>query len=338
MQQHIRRAELSDGTSVAYAVSGTGPPLLLMPGWVSHVELDWALAPGRRFFEALSDGRTLLRYDRSGSGLSEPVPDVDIVEREFQIIAAVLDAAAYDVVDLLGMSLSAPLAVKWAAAQPKSVRRMVLYGGWLDGARLADAQVQAHVLGLVEQHWGFGSQILTEIFAPDADAAFRTAFATLQRDAAGPDFARAMLDAGYRISVATESAKVTAPTTVIHRDGDRAAPIAEGRRLAAAIPGARLVVLPGRAHIPYVGDVDTLIDHIRAGLGLPKTRAHTAPRLTARQLQVAALVAAGMTNREVAAELVISERSAESHVERIRTRLGLRSRAQLAAWYATTYP
>jgi pimeloyl-ACP methyl ester carboxylesterase/DNA-binding CsgD family transcriptional regulator len=308
-----------------------------MPGWVSHIELDWALAPERRFFEALAQGRTLLRYDRPGCGLSGPAPTTDLPGTEMQVVAAVLSAVGVDQVDVLGMSVAAPLAVRWAASRPESVGRLVLYGGWVEGARLAEPAIQRHVLGLIEQHWGLGSQVLTEIFAPDADAAFRAAFAALQREAASSATARWVLASGYELSVSDELALVAAPTTVIHREGDRAAPVSEGRRLAAGITRSRLVVLPGRTHIAYVGDVDTLVAEIRSSLGLPRSPVAFSPRLTGRQLEVAALVSQGLSNREIGEALVITERSAESHVERIRTRLGLRSRAQLAAWYATAH-
>lgn len=130
--------------------------------------------------------------------------------------------------------------------------------------------------------------------------------------------------------------RIQAPTLVIHRDRDRAAPLAQGRALAQAIPGARFEVLPGRAHLPYIGDADALARLIRRFLGLPAQRRRAAVTLTQRQREVAALIAEGMTNREIAARLTITERSAESHVERIRDRMGFRSRSQIAAWFVAS--
>ncbi len=336
VEQRIDRTRLADGTEIAYAVSGTGPVLLFLPGWVSHAELDWALTPQRRFFEALAPGRTLVRYDRPGCGLSAPAPDgADVAELELQVIDAVLQAVGAEVADLVGMSLSAIIALRWAAQHPTRIRRLVLYGGWVDGDRLGDPSIRRHVLELVGAHWGFGSQILTDIFAPDADAAFRTAFATLQRAAASAATAHRILAAAYALNASADIGAVTAPTLVIHRRDDHAVPLAEGRRLAQSIPGAELTVLAGSAHIPYVGDADSVVDAMRHGLGLPRSAVRFAPRLTARQLEVAALVAEGLPNRLIAEQLVLTERSVESHVDRIRERLGLRSRAQLAAWYAT---
>jgi pimeloyl-ACP methyl ester carboxylesterase/DNA-binding CsgD family transcriptional regulator len=335
MDQRIHHLLVSGGTKVSYAVAGSGPALVYLPGWVSHLELGWALRAERRFYEALADGRTLVRYDRPGCGLSGPAPSADLVTVEMEVLSAVIQAIGVEQVDLLGTSLSAPLAVKWAAAHPENVTRLVLYGGWVRGDRIAAPKIREHVLGLVEQHWGLGSEVLTEIFAPDADAAFRAAFSAHQRASASADTARRTLAAGYALDVTGDLPLVDAPTAVIHRQDDRAVPLAEGRRLATGIPGATMTVLPGRAHIPFVGDIDALVDAIRRGLGLPPPRHRFAPTLTRRQMEVAALVSQGLSNRQIAERLVITERSAESHVERIRGRLGFRSRAQIAAWYVT---
>jgi len=113
-------------------------------------------------------------------------------------------------------------------------------------------------------------------------------------------------------------------------------PLAEGERLADGIEGATLTVLDGRTHIPFAGDAHAVLNAMRVGLGLPPLGRVTPPTLTPRLKEVAALVALGWSNRQIAEELVISERSAESHVERIRARLGFRSRAQIAAWYVAS--
>ncbi len=134
------------------------------------------------------------------------------------------------------------------------------------------------------------------------------------------------------------SAGFGAATSVIHREDDRAVPIAEGALLAAGIDGATLTVLAGRTHVPFVSDAHAVLNAMRRGLGLPPLERGTQPTLTPRQSKVAELVAQGWSNRQIADELVITERSAESHVERIRGRLGFRSRAQIAAWYVASVP
>ncbi|WP_205860480.1 alpha/beta fold hydrolase [Phycicoccus sp. HDW14] len=338
MEQHLGQTALEDGTQIRFAVTGRGPVVVHVPGWVSHLELGWALPVERRFYEGLTDGRTLVRYDRPGCGLSGPTGRADVVEQEMEVLQAVVAAVGVERFDLVGASFGAPLAVRWAARHPESVDRLVLYGGWVDGDGVAEPAVREHVLGLVAQHWGLASDVLTEIFAPEADAGFRAMFSRYQRASASAERAHQILAACYGVDVSQDLARISSPTTVLHREYDRAVPLAEGRRLAAGIPGATLRVLPGRAHVPFAGDTHALLTAIREGLGLPALDPVEPPALTPRQLEVAALVARGLSNRQIGEALVITERSAESHVERIRARLGFRSRAQVAAWYVGSTP
>jgi pimeloyl-ACP methyl ester carboxylesterase len=325
---------MADGTRVAYAVTGSGPALVLAPGWLSHLELDWSIPAQRLFHESLSSGRMLVRYDRPGCGLSDPYAGPRSVEHELATLAAVVDALQLERFDLLGWSLGAPVGARWAGDRPESVARLVLYGGWARGAAIGDDASRTHVLGLLATHWGLGSDVLTELFAPDADPGTRRVLAQYQRAASSPQTAVALLELAYRLDVSEPLPRVQAPTLVLHRDQDRAAPRSQSRLLAERIPGAQRIELPGRSHLPAMGDSRAVIDQVRRFLGLRRLRAAAPIGLTARQAEVAALVAQGMTNREIAERLHISERSAESHLERIRLRLGLRSRSQLAAWYA----
>lgn len=325
---------MADGTRVAYAVTGSGPALVVAPGWLSHLELDWAIPAQRLFYESLSSGRTLVRYDRPGCGLSDRYAGPRSVEHEVATLAAVVDALQPERFDLLGWSLGAPVAAQWAADRPDSVARLVLYGGWATGAAIGDDASRIHVLGLLANHWGLGSDMLTELFAPDADSGTRRVLAQYQRAASSAETAVALLELAYSIEVSDSLPRVAAPTLVLHRDRDRASPLAQSRFIAERIRDAELVELPGRSHLPAMGDSRAVVDQVRRFLGLRRLREAAPSGLTVRQAEVTALVAQGLTNREVAERLHISERSAESHLERIRLRLGFRSRSQLAAWYA----
>ena len=337
-EQRWGSAYLDDGSEVAYAATGSGPLLLVVPGWLSHLELDWAIPAERMFHEALSSGRTLVRYDRPGCGLSGPYEGPRTMALELATVRAVTQALGAERFDLLGWSLGAAVAAQWAAEQPATVSRLVLYGGWATGVAIGDDDSRRHVLGLLATHWGFGSDLLTDLFAPDADPGTRRALAQYQRAASSAGTAVALLRLAYELDVLPALPRVAAPTLVLHRREDRAAPVAQGRVLADAIPGARLVELEGRSHLPALGDAEAVVDAVRRFLGLPRLRRAVPTGLTARQTEVAALVADGLTNREVAERLGITERSAESHVERIRLRLGVRSRAQVAAWYVAREP
>ena len=258
------------------------------------------------------------------------------MEVELETLDAVVRAVGAERFDLLGASLGAVVAVRWAASHPDNVARLVLYGGWVTGQDLANPVVQDHVLGLVAEHWGLGSDVLADIFAPDADVAARATFSRYQRESASAETGRAMLALCYGVDVSAALSQIHAATLVLHRERDRAVPFAQGRLLAAGIPGAQFELLQGRSHIPYVGDVDALARAVRRFLGLQALRRRVGPGLTARQREVAALVTEGLTNREIGARLGITERSAESHLERIMVRMGFRSRSQIAAWYAAS--
>jgi len=304
--------------------------------WISHLELLWQDPAYRAFFTPLTAVRTVVQYDRPGCGLSEPWPQPQDLDTDVAVLRAVADHLGLDRLDLLGISLGAPVSVAFAARFPDRVGRLVLYGGYADGGEIASPEVRAAMLDLIRAHWGLGSELLADIFLPEGTAETMAVFARLQREAASAESAVEVLAQCYRTRVTELLPRVAAPTLVLHRRDDRAIPYRSGRELAAQIPGARLVSLPGRSHFPYVGDADAVVRAVLEFLGdrpaVPLPR--RTPQLTPRQLQVAALVADGLTNRAIAERLGIEERSAEGHLERIRQRLGVTSRAQVAAWWA----
>ena len=213
----------------------------------------------------------------------------------------------------------------------------MLYGGWATGESIGDEDSKRHLLGLLATHWGLGSDLLTDLFAPDADAGTRRARQLPARGVLGRDRRRA---AAPRV----RAGRTPGPPPRHGADAGAAPHRGPGRtdrggpELAGAIPNAEFVELEGRSHLPAIGDAQAVVDEVRRFLGLPRLRRDVPTGLTARQTEVAALVAQGLTNRELADRLHITERSAESHLERIRLRLGFRSRAQVAAWYVATTP
>src|SRR6185437_3348486 len=138
-----------------------------------------------------------------------------------------------------------------------------------------------------------------------------------------------MLATYYSTSVRDLLPQITAPTTVLHREQDSATRFKLGREVATLIPGAALVPLPGTGHLFYHGEWAPVLDALLGFLAEP---AGPGPRLTGRELEVAALVAEGLTNHAIASRLSIAPRTAEAHVENIRRKLEVRSRAQIAAW------
>ncbi len=277
MEQELGSTRTPGGVEVAYATAGRGRPLLFVGGWLSHLELSWALPAERLLLESLAQGRTLLRYDRPGCGLSDrraPDPSLGL---ELEVVASVLAAAGVQRTDIVASSLGVPLMIAWAAQRPETVDRLVLYGGWARGADLGPPEVRDHLIGLVRASWGLGADVLTDLFAPDASAGTRAALSAYQREASSSETAAALLRLCHHLDVTASLARVQAPTLVVHRDEDRAAPLEQSRLIAASVPGARLEVLPGRSHLPYAGDTARLVGTIRSFLGLPVSHADDSP-------------------------------------------------------------
>jgi pimeloyl-ACP methyl ester carboxylesterase/DNA-binding CsgD family transcriptional regulator len=338
--RQVRFCTTPAGARIAYATAGHGPPLLVPAAWISHLELLWQDPAYRAFFTPLTTVRTVVQYDRPGCGLSEPWPGPQGLDTDLVVLQTVADELQLERFDLLGISLGVPVSIAFAARLPERVGRLVLYGGYADGREIASPEVRAAMLDMIRAHWGLGSELLADIFLPEGSVESKAVFARLQREAASAQTAADLLAQCYDTDVTDLLGEVAAPTLVLHRRDDRAIPSRAGRELAGRIPGARLVTLPGRSHFPFVGDAAAVVRAILEFLGAaPATSSPgpAAPRsgeLTPRQLQVAALVADGLTNRQIAERLGIEERSAEGHVERIRQRLGMTSRAQVAAWIA----
>lgn len=339
-----------EGRRVAFTVSGGGPPLLVPAWWVSHLELDWGDEAFRSFWEAVGEGRTLVRYDNVGVGMSDrdrmPGRDGDrdraappaelTLATEVALLGALVDELGVERVDLLGGSSGGCAAIAFAARRPERVERLLLYGAYADGGAIAPPEVRAALVAAVRSHWGLGSRVLADVFLADASAEERERFARLQRVAASAETAAALLELIYRFDVRGELEQVRAPTLVVHRRDDRAIPYEQGRALAAAIPGATLVPLAGRAHLPWVGDAQSVARALRSFVvpGDAAARAEDEPAaalLSSREREVLALVAEGLSEREIAERLVVSPHTVHRHVANIRHKLASPSRAAAVA-------
>ena len=239
-------------------------------------------------------------------------------------IAAVADAAGLADLSLLGISWGSCSAAAFAAAFPDRVRSLVLIGSLARGSEVAPEALRAAMADTVRAHWGAGSRLLADVWMPGADADARDRFARLQRAAAAPEVAAAMLEAVYRADMREVLSRVRAPALVIHRRNDRAMPFAQGREVASLLPDAQFVAAEGDAHPPWLGDSDAILAAVRAFLAPPS-------ELTAREAEVLRLVAEGLSDSEIAARLIVSPHTVHRHVANIRTKLGQPSRAAAAA-------
>jgi pimeloyl-ACP methyl ester carboxylesterase len=317
----------SDGARIAYATVGRGPALVCDSGWVSHLEFMWQAGAYRRFIEALAQSRTIVRYDKPGTGLSDRQRSDFTAEAEVRALEAVITTLGLQRFDVLGTSQGGVVAALLARRRPQHIQRLVLYGTWAYGPDLTTDEVKASVLALIRAHWGLGSRTLADVFLAGEGAEAADWFAQAQRVSASPDVAADLLAESYKVDVRPILPTLKVPTLVLHRQHDRAVPFRLGREVASLIPGAILTPLIGAAHLPYFGDVHMIIEALNGFLAV-----RSGQSLTVREREVVALLAQGHTNREIADLLVISERTAENHVQRVLNRLGLRSRTAVAAW------
>jgi pimeloyl-ACP methyl ester carboxylesterase/DNA-binding CsgD family transcriptional regulator len=321
------------GGRIAYAVVGQGPPLVLTAWWIGNIELQWRSARFRAFVEALARDRTVVRYDVPGHGLSDPAADGEAdLESELAALEAVVDEVGEHPVSLFGSSSGGCSAIAFAARQPERVERLLLYGSYAHGNAVAPPEVRDALTRLVRTHWGLGSRALADVFIPSAGPEEREDFTRYEREAGSPEGAAELLQLAYRLDVRNLLPSVRVPTLVLHRRQDRAIRFALGRELAAAIPGATFVALPGNDHFPWFGDMDSVVRPVHSFLGAsaPVSDAHDGG-LSGREREILLLVAEGLSDSEIAERLVLSRHTVHRHVANIRNKLGQHSRAAAVA-------
>ena len=328
MRPRIRYCSTPAGR-VAYSTTGTGPALLLDSGWVSHLRGQLELYSFGSFVERLAERFTVIRYDKPGCGLSDR-EGVDLsFDGQVAAALAVTDAVGAGRFRMFGASQGGQLAAAIAARHPDRVGALVLYGLCASGRDLARAEIRKAVVALVQAHWGLGLKALTGAFITDPTAEEVAAFTRAQRASASADVAARLLEVYYDTDVRALLPQIRARTAVLHREADQGTRFELGREVAALIPGATLIPLPGSSHLFYHGDWPAVLE---AALGFLSEPASPGPRLTGRELEVAELVAQGLTNQAIASRLSVAPRTAEAHVENIRRKLQVRSRAEIAAW------
>jgi pimeloyl-ACP methyl ester carboxylesterase/DNA-binding CsgD family transcriptional regulator len=318
-------------------VTGEGPPLVTPAWWVSHLELDWGDQAFRGLWETIGEGYALVRYDRLGVGMSDrDVRNEELtLDNDVGLLRAVLDELALEKVALVGGSAGGCAAIAFAARFPERVSCLLLYGAYANGSAITSPEVGEAIVATVRSHWGLGSRVLADMFLGEAGSVEQERLARYQRASASPETAAALLELIYRNDVRAELPRVQVPTLVVHRRGDRAIPYRLGRELAAGIPGATLIPLEGSAHFAWAGDAASVARALRSFLApTAPGRADSGPArvlLSGREREVLALVAAGLSDQEIAEQLVLSYHTVHRHVANIRRKLGRGSRTAAVA-------
>jgi DNA-binding CsgD family transcriptional regulator/pimeloyl-ACP methyl ester carboxylesterase len=324
--------------ALAYQVLGSGPPdLVVVPGMHSHLDLQWHLLGYRRFVRGIARSCRLIRYDKLGTGLSDPTSRPPTQEERIEDLRLVVESCARDPVVVLGFSEGGPLAISYAVQH--GVAALILYGTSIRAPYGAYLERLEQVLA----GWGSGQSL--DVFAPSMadDAGARQLTASIERAAASPAMARHVIAALATMDATDLLGMVRVPTLVLHRS-DEFIPVDEARTIAAGIIGARLTVLPGVDHQPWAGDVDAVVSAVASFVAeVPggerrqePSVARTArpvfgwPSLTAGERRVAGLAADGLSNPQIARQLHLSRATVETHLKRVYAKLSIEGRHQLA--------
>jgi pimeloyl-ACP methyl ester carboxylesterase/DNA-binding CsgD family transcriptional regulator len=314
---------------------------------MTHLQYDWDSPLWHHWLGGLADGRTLIRYDERGSGVSDREVSRFSVDAWVEDLEAVVDAVGLKRFSLLGLSNGSAVAIAFAARHPERVSHLVLCGGFARGRlqRGPAARDEAEAMqSLIRTGWGQANpafrRIFTTLFVPDATPEQMMWFDEMQRISASPETAADMRHARDEVDVTDLLTQVRAPTLVMHAQDDAAVPFEQGRELASAIPDARFVPLDGHNHMMVAGEPAWTVFLRELNAFLP-----TLPRddvtdnvLTARETEILRCVAAGMTNQAIAEELFVSVRTVERHMGNMYEKLGLRGKSSRAAIAARATP
>jgi pimeloyl-ACP methyl ester carboxylesterase/DNA-binding CsgD family transcriptional regulator len=331
----------SGDVSIAYQVVGDGPDLVLVPGFVSHVEAAWDWPYLARFLHRLSSFSRLIVFDKRGTGLSDPMKRPPTLEERMEDIRAVMDASGVQSAPLFGISEGGSLSIALATTYPERTSSLLLYGSFAKKLAASDypwgvsPSTLKVFLDSFDEAWATGEWWDIANPSTSIDRSHRESWARYLRVAASPGMARDMLTMNAAIDVRHLLANVHIPTLVLHRTDDRWVEFGNGRYLAEHIEGATLIELPGDDHRAWLGDADAVIDEVETFITgsrkrTRRSRTKAGPEaLSARELEVVRLAIEGETTPDIARRLFLSERTIESHLGNAYGKLGVRSRLEL---------
>ena len=251
MATPVTRYAKSGDVHIAYQVFGNGSiDLVFAPGFISHIENYWDHPELARWLLRLGSFARVVIFDKRGTGLSDPVPEIPSLEQRMDDVRAVMDAVGIESAAQLGISEGGALAALFAATYPERCQRLVLYGTFARWPITADALEP--YLKYVDRDWGTGRSL--PIWAPSRrdDPTLQQWWGRFERLGASPSAAMAVLQMASQIDVTDILSSVHVPTLIIHCTEDTLIGVECGRFLAQHIPGARLIELPGEDHLFFV--------------------------------------------------------------------------------------
>lgn len=344
MDQRIAFARSKGKTTIAYALSGEGPPLVRAGTWLTHVHHDWENPIVAHWLRFMSERHTLVRYDPRGCGLSQ----TDVGEITFDDwvadLEAVVDRLELQSFPLFGMSQGGAVAAEYAIRHPQRVTHLTLYAplvtGW-HGRTNPNARQWQSMQQLVLTGWGEANMAFASMFAhlflPDSPPETRHWYAELQSKSASKENASRFMNLLASLSMFSRLKQITVPTLVIQIAREQVIDPRTVPGIASEIPGSQFVSIDSSNHIlledePGWQEFKAAFARHVPGAGAPARRdaagRERIEQLSKREQAILGEIAKGLNNREIAGGLFISEKTVRNHITSIFDKLGVSSRAQ----------
>jgi class 3 adenylate cyclase len=255
MEPQIRFCTSADGTRIGYATLGEGPPLVQVNPWGGDLGREWGNPDCRPALESLSRGRLYVGFDRRGVGASQREVDVFSLEAQVADVAAVVDQLGLERFDLWGILDGAAISVAYAAEHPERVSRLALWAPYPCGVEIVRPGAARGLVELIRGNWSLARRAIAAVVFPSGPTELQRWYSESLRPSLSPEVAAKCVEFYATVDVRALLPRVKAPTLVLHRRGNRDAPISAAMAVAALVPDARFVALEGDMDHPWLGDI-----------------------------------------------------------------------------------
>jgi pimeloyl-ACP methyl ester carboxylesterase/DNA-binding CsgD family transcriptional regulator len=347
-EQRIAFTHSADHTQIAYALSGEGPPLVRAGTWLTHIQHDWESPIWSHWFALMSQQHTLVRYDPRGCGLSERKVTNISLDKWVDDLAAVVDKLELETFPLFGMSQGAAVSVMYALRYPERVSHLTLYApvvtGWKDRNGTLSAR-WAMMEKLVGSGWGEENlafpSMFAQLFLPDARPEYIRWYAETQKKSTSKEVAVLMMKALSEIRLFSLLKQLKVPTLVIQVAGDQVISADSAKGIAGEIANSQFISIDSNNHIlledesgwedfkkVFSTHIPSASDSVSTSSASSANLALTMDQLTKREKEVLIQLAKGLSNKEIANVLFISEKTVRNHISNIFSKIGATSRTQ----------